>query len=186
MSARSTWLYFHRDSAENPVLQMRTRWCRRGRAPTFLPRAGPPGSVDRDTGVTAMPSKHVLSPERLRKVPSEFGFGWIDRRFLREGYLGRCDAHALALYLLLTIVADEKGLSFYGDATLARLLSMPPSEVARARTALIRAGVIAYRAPLYQLLSLDPPPPPRTPGVKPADTVLKGLQRQWRSGRGVA
>lgn len=133
-----------------------------------------------------MPSKQVLIPERLRNVPSQFGFGWIDRRFLHEGYLGRCDAHALALYLLLTIVADEKGLSFYGDATLARLLSMPAGEVARARTALIRAGVIAYRAPLYQVLSLDPPSPPRTPGVKPADTVLQALQRQWRGARRMA
>lgn len=133
-----------------------------------------------------MPRRRVLIPERLRKVPSEFGFGWIDRRVLHQGYIGRCDPPALALYLLLAVVADAQGLSFYADPTLARLLSMPPGEVARARAALLSAGLIAYRAPLYQLLLLDPPSPPRTPGIKPLDTVLQGLQRHWRADRRVA
>ena len=132
-----------------------------------------------------MPTKRVLIPERLRKVPSKFGFGWIDRRVLHEGYTRRCDTQALALYLLLTLVADEKGLSFYADATLARLLSIPADAVTRARASLVEAGLIAYRAPLYQLLSLDPPSPPRTPGVRPADTVLQTLQRRWRGDRRV-
>ena len=127
-----------------------------------------------------MPTKRVLIPERLRKVPSQFGFGWIDRRVLHGGYLRRCDPPALALYLLLVIVADPQGLSFYADTTLGRLLSMPVDGVARARGSLIQAGLIAYRAPLYQLLSLDPPCPPRKPGVRPADTVLQALRQQWR------
>jgi hypothetical protein len=142
--------------------------------------------VDVATEETVMPSKRVLIPERLRKVPSEFGFGWIDRRLLHEGYIRRCDPPALALYLVLAIVADAQGLSFYADATLGQLLSMPSSEVAGARANLIRAGLIAYRSPLYQLLSLDAPSPPRTPGLKPVDTLLKGLQGQWRGNRQVA
>jgi hypothetical protein len=135
---------------------------------------------------SAMPTKRVLIPERVRKVPSQCGFGWIDRRLLHEGYIGRCDSQALALYLLLSIVADEKGLSFYADATVGRLLSMPADGLARARVALIRAGLLAYRAPLYQLLSLDPPSPPRPPGMKPVATTLQALQQQWRGDRRAA
>lgn len=133
-----------------------------------------------------MQPKRVLIPERLRKVPRQYGFGWIDRRFLHEGYVRRCDPPALALYLLLTVVADAQGLSFYADATLARLLSLPVGAVACARATLLRAGLIAYQAPITQVLSLDPPSPPRTPGVKSVDTVLNALQRQWRGGRRAA
>jgi hypothetical protein len=92
----------------------------------------------------------------------------------------------LALYLLLAIVADAQGLSFYGDATLGRLLSMPAGEVARARAVLIRAGLVAYQRPIYQILSLDPPSPPRAPGVKPVDTVLAALRQQWHREQRVA
>lgn len=54
-----------------------------------------------------MPRKRVLRPERLRHVPAQFS--WIDQRLVREGYLERCDAQALALYLLLVTVADAQG-----------------------------------------------------------------------------
>jgi hypothetical protein len=133
-----------------------------------------------------MQTKRALIPERWSKVPREFGFGWIDRRFLQEGYVSRCNPPALALYLLLTVVADVQGLNFYPDATLARLLSLPVGEIAHARATLIRAGLIAYQAPITQVLSLDPPSAPRTPGVRPADTVLQAMQRQWQGGRRAA
>jgi hypothetical protein len=112
-------------------------------------------------------------------VPRQFG--WIDRRVLREGYIGRCEAPALALYLLLVIVADAQGLSFYADASLERLLSMSVDTLGRARANLLRAGLIAYRAPLYQVLGLDPPLPPRKPGIRPVCASLERLQRQWRN-----
>jgi hypothetical protein len=130
-----------------------------------------------------MQTKRVLVPERLRRPTRQFGFGWIDRRLLHEGYLSRCDSRALALYLLLVIVADAQGLSFYAEATLERLLSMPLRAVAAARANLIRAGLIAYRAPIYQVLSLDPPPPPRVPGLRSVGITLQALQRQWSRGK---
>jgi hypothetical protein len=133
-----------------------------------------------------MYNKRILVPERVRKVPREAGFGWVDRRLLREDYFSRCDGQAWALYLVLAIVADEKGLSFYAEATLARLLAVSAGEVARARAGLIRAGLIAYQAPTYQIPSLDLPSPPRTPGVRPVDTVLAALQRQWHGDRRLA
>ena len=97
------------------------------------------------------------------------------RRLVREGYLERCDVQALALYLLLVTVADAQGLSYYGDATVCRLLSMTLTHLERARAALIGAGLVAYESPLYQVLALDPPTPPRTPGLSSVQAALARL-----------
>lgn len=120
-----------------------------------------------------MPAKRVLRADRLRRVPAQFS--WIDQRLVREGYIGRCNAQALALYLMLVTVADSRGLSYYGDASIGGFLSMPPGQLERARCDLIRVGLIAYERPLYQVLSLEPPEPPeppRIPGVQSAQAVL--------------
>lgn len=99
--------------------------------------------------------KHVLSPQRLRRVPRQFS--WIDQRLVRDGHIGRCGSDALALYLFLVTVADAEGLSYYSDATAGRLLGMESSTLCRARRELAQAGLIAYQSPLYQVLSLDDP-----------------------------
>jgi hypothetical protein len=117
-----------------------------------------------------MPAKRVLRPDRLRRVPAQFS--WIDQKLVREGYIGRCNANALSLYLMLVTVADAQGLSYYGDASIGRLLSMPPAQLERARADLIRLGLIAYERPLYQVLSLEPPAPPRVTGVHSVRAVL--------------
>lgn len=123
-----------------------------------------------------MTIKHVLVPERVRQR-RPLRFGWVDDRLIREGYLQRCDVSALALYLVLIIVADAQGLSFYADATLERFLSLPVGRLASARATLLRAGLIAWRAPIYQVLSLEPPPPPRVPGMRSVSTILEQLKR---------
>jgi hypothetical protein len=48
-----------------------------------------------------MPHKRVLRPERLRQVPPLFS--WIDQRLVRDRHLERCDAQALALFLIQII-----------------------------------------------------------------------------------
>jgi hypothetical protein len=110
-----------------------------------------------------MPRKRVLRPDRLRRVPPQFS--WIDQRLIRDRHIERCDVHALGLYLVLVTVADAQGVSYYGEASLARLLSMPTVVLRQARTHLIRLDLIAYEQPLYQVLSLDPPTA-RTPGMR--------------------
>jgi hypothetical protein len=92
----------------------------------------------------------------VRKIPAQFS--WIDHRLVRERHIERCDAHAAALYLFLVTVADVQGLSYYSDASLGRSLSMDPVRLSKARGDLIRAGLIAYQRPLYQVLALDSPP----------------------------
>lgn len=98
-------------------------------------------------------AKRVLCEQRLRHIPTQFS--WIDQRLVFEGYLGRLDAHAAALYLFLLTVADAQGLSYWGDARVARLLGVAPVVLARAREDLVRAGLIVYERPLYQVLALD-------------------------------
>lgn len=111
-----------------------------------------------------MSLKRVLCWERLRRVPAQFS--WVDQRLVRERHIEHCDAHALALYLFLVTVADAQGLSYYADATLARCLSMDVARLRQGRADLMRAGLIAYERPLYQVLALDAPvlpmsdPPP--------------------------
>ena len=101
--------------------------------------------------------KRLLVPSRVRRIPGQFS--WIDQRLVRDHYIERADCAALALYLFLLTVADAQGLSYYADASIARILSLRPEQVATARKGLMRAGLIAYEAPLYQVLALDPTPP---------------------------
>jgi hypothetical protein len=101
-----------------------------------------------------MPIKRLLDPRRMRKAPPR-GFGWIDHRLLRDGYIGRCSPQALALYVLLVCASDAQGLSYYSDPRIAQLLTLEPGTLSQARRELIGLGLIAYQKPLYQLLSLD-------------------------------
>jgi len=100
-----------------------------------------------------MIEKHLLCPERVRRVPPHFS--WVDHRLVRDHHLRRADAKAWALYLVLVTVGDEHGLSYYSDATLGRLLSLAAAEVVAARGQLVAAALIAHEAPLYQVLALD-------------------------------
>jgi len=97
--------------------------------------------------------KRVLCPQQLRKVPEQFS--WIDHRLVRDRHIAGKSAETLALYLFLVTVADGQGLSYYSDAGIGKLLPLDAPALARARQELIRARLIAYEKPLYQVLSLD-------------------------------
>ena len=122
--------------------------------------------------------KHLLVPSRVRRVPRQFS--WIDQRLVRDHHIERCDAQALALYLLLLTVADAQGLSYYADASIGRVLSLSAPALAAAREALVHAGLIAYEAPLYQVLALDSPasssPPPAEGRLSRGRGELKALR----------
>jgi hypothetical protein len=101
--------------------------------------------------------KRLLVPSRVRRVPRQFS--WVDQRLVRDHHISRCDPEALALYLFLVTVADAQGLSFYADASIERLLSLSAQHLEQARDVLVGAKLIAYEAPLYQVLALEPPTP---------------------------
>jgi hypothetical protein len=97
--------------------------------------------------------KPVICPERLRTLPPRFS--WIDQRLVQAHHLDRIDVCAAALYLFLVTVANGQGLSWYGDDTLARRLSLTPGRVRQARAALVTVGLLAFADGVYQVLALD-------------------------------
>lgn len=135
-----------------------------------------------------MKTKPILCPGRLRHVPRQFS--WIDQRLVRDRHIQGRSPEALALYLLLCTVADARGASYYSDATAGKLLSLSSARLREARAELLAAGLIAWRAPFYQVLSLEtgpaeppaaaatpaaPPEPPRAGETLSAAEILKIL-----------
>jgi hypothetical protein len=98
--------------------------------------------------------KSPILPQRVRKVPKSFG--WIDHRLVRDGHIRQCSPAAAALYLFLACVGDRQGLSYYGDASICGHLALDGPDLERARSELVRNGLLAWKRPLYQVLSLEP------------------------------
>jgi len=119
--------------------------------------------------------KRVLCPARLRKVPPQFN--WIDHRLIRDKHICGCSAQALALYLFLVTVADAEGLSYYSDGSISRMLTLDALALQRARQELLAAQLIAYQKPLYQVLSLDDPVPPRQSQPLSIGDVFEQMKR---------
>jgi hypothetical protein len=119
---------------------------------------------------TMIVKKAPINPGRVREIPPE-GFSWIDRRFVRDGFINRLPPEAILLYFFLAAVSDAQGLSFYADPTVGKILKLDPEQLTQSRARLIGGDLIAYRHPLYQVLQLPreskgpPSPPPRpSPG----------------------
>jgi hypothetical protein len=123
-------------------------------------------------------------PQRVRRVPSQFS--WIDQRLVRGGFIDRCDPPAAALYLFLVTVGDAQGLSYYGEAALCRHLQLSTAQVCSARDRLIGADLIAFEAPLYQVLALPSPPAATAQPLDRAQAYvhLQGLLEQFGGRRG--
>jgi hypothetical protein len=121
--------------------------------------------------------KHPIRPDRLRQIPPSFS--WVDHRLVRHNYIQRCDTQALALYLFLVTVSDAQGLSYYSEAAVCRRLSINLVELATARAGLEQADLIAYRKPLYQVLSLEnqsspsPVPSQRSGQTESVEQILR-------------
>lgn len=109
--------------------------------------------------------KPIPQPQRLRRVPRQFS--WIDQRLVRGGFIERCDPPAAALYLFLVTVGDAQGLSYYGEAALCRHLQITPEQLHRARERLTRADLVAFQAPIYQVLALPGPTPSSSVAAEP-------------------
>jgi hypothetical protein len=100
-----------------------------------------------------MTSKRPILTNLIRRVPSQFS--WIDHKLVRDRHIERLTHQGAALYLLLVAVGDADGLSWYGDESIMTRLSMDKGALLEARLNLIQNGMIAWREPIYQVLSLE-------------------------------
>jgi hypothetical protein len=133
----------------------------------------------------------ILCPERLRHVPRQFS--WIDHRLVRNRHIQGPSPSALSLYLFLCTVSDARGMSYYSDGAAGALLKLAAGQIGEARGELLQAGLIAYRRPFYQVLSLEskvsaamagvlPLPSARVGSVREVGEVLRSLLAQKTEG----
>lgn len=119
--------------------------------------------------------KTPVLKNRIRKVPKSFS--WLDHRLIRDRHIDNLSHSQAALYLFLVCVADDKGLSYYGDPALMARLGMDQATVDEARTGLINSGLIAWQNPIYQVLSLEPiPDNKRTGAMMSLKDILGGCR----------
>ena len=104
----------------------------------------------------------------------------MDHRLVRRNYLLRAGPAAWTLYLFLITVADAQGLSYYSDPALCRHLNLDTVALSAARQQLVQADVIAFKRPLYQVLSLPDelnlgaaPAAPRSGQVQSVAEILR-------------
>jgi len=90
--------------------------------------------------------------DRIRRITG--GFGWVDHRLVREHYVEKCSHGALALYLFLVVVADGEGISWWSERSLSTRLGMDSDRLRQARAELEAADLLAYQAPVWQVLQL--------------------------------
>ena len=137
-----------------------------------------------------MQTHPLPNPARLRQIPAQFS--WVDQRLVREAHFQRSSCEAMALYLFLVTVADARGVSYYGQASLMKQLNLSATRFLQARDELVQQRLIAYQHPLYQVLTLEPVPPapqPLPPAAPPmtesdkADNLRRfEALRQWALG----
>ena len=134
-----------------------------------------------------MIEKRILCSDRVRKIGGSFAF--VEHRFLRDGFWVSLSRDELLLYFLLVMAADRVGVSYYGYEKLCNLLSICADDYITARNALIDKDLIAFEAPLFQVLSLPakplrdpqsslhPPDKPSAQGLIPISRMFQGLLR---------
>lgn len=100
-----------------------------------------------------MTHKFPICLGRIRSIPEQFS--WVDHRLVRDRHIELLSHEAAALYLFLITVADCQGLSYYADASLCERLAMDAATLVTARACLLKYRLVAYKRPLYQVLTLD-------------------------------
>ena len=96
--------------------------------------------------------------DRVRSIGQD-GFSFVPNRFVRDGFFAALRPDELLLYLLLVLVGNRQGMSFYHYDKLCALLRMAIEPYLAARNALIEKDLIAFDGTRFQVLELPPSPP---------------------------
>jgi hypothetical protein len=108
-----------------------------------------------------------IAAERVRRINGQ-SFCFIPHRFLRDGFFASLTREELSFYLLLVLVGDRNGMSFYHYDRLCSMLEMDLDTYLKTRNRLIDKDLLAFDGSRFQILSLpDRPvvsakPPPMT------------------------
>jgi hypothetical protein len=111
-----------------------------------------------------MTSRPAIRPDRVRRIGGQ-SFAFIPHRLLRDGFLATMTLPERALYLLLVLVADRDGMSFYGYDRICSLLELTLDSYLEARNGLVDKDLIAFDGRRFQVLSL--PCSPVQPSSRP-------------------
>jgi hypothetical protein len=120
-----------------------------------------------------MIDRQPINSERIRHIEGSFAF--IEHRFLHQGFWAGLSHQALLLYFFLVLVADRRGLSFYGYDRICSILGLVLDEYIQARDELIDDDLIAFDGRLFQVLSL-----PQQPRRKESQPPLLGKNDMGR------
>ncbi len=116
-------------------------------------------------------TQRVLIPrtERVRR-PGPSGFGWLDARLHKHGWLDLLGPEDITTYTFLCLVADRQGVSWYRHSRIREILGISEEQLWFALRRLKELDLIAYQPfhrnaseGFHQVLSL-PPNGPATPG----------------------
>ncbi len=111
-----------------------------------------------------------LDPSRLRRPSGRFGWGWVDRRIMRAGYLTPMSQTEVVVYFFLCLVADRHGMSWYGPRSLSQLVKHSPDQIREALIALARRNLVAFAGRFVQVLDVEVTVP------EPADPATRSVQ----------
>jgi hypothetical protein len=87
----------------------------------------------------------VPRPERVRALGASAGFGWIEARLLRDGWLAVLTPVDLAVYGFLCLAADRQGVSWYRQDRIRAALAISEAEVWQALARLEQLDLVAYQ-----------------------------------------
>ena len=100
--------------------------------------------------------KKVIDPHRIRKINGSFAY--IEHRFLRAGFFESLTHNELLLYLFLTLVSNQDGISWYPYDKICAILKWILDEYVDARNGLIFKNLIAFDGHVFQVLDLPDQP----------------------------
>lgn len=90
--------------------------------------------------------KRVIVPrqDRVRRI-GRFGFGWIDARIHKHGWMEVIGPDAMAVYTFLCLAADRNGVSWYRRDRIQHALGMGEDAARRALGRLRELDLVAYQ-----------------------------------------
>lgn len=108
----------------------------------------------------------VPRQDRVRRI-GRVGFGWIDARIHKQGWLEVLGPGAVAVYTFLCLAADRNGVSWYRRDRIGHALGLGEQETHQALGRLRKLDLVAYQPfgqhasdGFHQVLSLPEGGPP--------------------------